>query len=161
MNTYRSVKSAVVGFVRLRTDPGERARAQTARRPWSGSVREGRVLGVINPLGEGCGVEMRARANSVPLPLATAGPAAADGFRFARRTARLGAACWIEWRGAWRAGVIVWRGHAAAVVALGDRASRARYVRRAYQDLRRRVIRPALKLLAGRRQESAGAEVMR
>lgn len=85
----------------------------------------------------------------------------AGGDRLARRTARLGAACWIEWRGAWRAGVIVWRGHAAAVVALGDRASRARYVRRAYQDLRRRVIRPALKLLAGRRQEPAGAEVMR
>jgi hypothetical protein len=79
------------------------------------------------------------------------GPAAADGFRFTWWTAREGAPCWIEYRGAWRAGVIVHRGRATVGVALTDHAGRTRYVRRAYQDLRRRTVRPALRAIGGGR----------
>lgn len=79
------------------------------------------------------------------------GPAAADDFRFTWHTTREGAACWVEFGGGWRAGVIVHRGRATVTVALTDRAGRRRYVKRGYKDLRRRTVRPALRAIDGGR----------
>lgn len=85
------------------------------------------------------------------LALPGLGPAAADGFRFTWHTTREGAACWVQIGGAWRAGVIVHRGRATVTVAATDRVGRQRYVKRGYQDLRRRMVRPALRAIAGGR----------
>ena len=83
------------------------------------------------------------------LALRNLGPEAGDRLRFTWRNAREGAACWIEYRGTWRPGVIVHRGHKYASVMFTLPGWRRLYTRRAYRDLCRRVIKPRLMLVAG------------
>ncbi len=86
-------------------------------------------------------------ASSGQVALPGLGPAAGDGFRFTWRNTRIGAACWIEYRGFWRKGIIVHRGRKSVRVAVLALKGRTRYVSRPYDDLRRRVVKPQLRVL--------------
>jgi len=70
-----------------------------------------------------------------------------DPFRFTWWNTLLGAACWVEHRGGWRAGAVVHRGNKYVAVMLTDGEGRTKYVRRGYGDLRRRVVKPRLVML--------------
>lgn len=78
------------------------------------------------------------------LELLESGYPAAGGFRFTWWTAREGAAVWIEYRGQWREGVVVWLARKSVSVMLTERSGRTLSVRRAYGDLRPRVVKPKL-----------------
>src|ERR1035437_5963131 len=93
------------------------------------------------------------------LPLPRFGPAADDGFRFTWWDTRIGAACWVEHRGAGGGGVIVHRGRKYVMAMLTDGEGRTRYVRRGYGELRRRVVKPRLVML--RRVAKANSELRR
>lgn len=82
------------------------------------------------------------------LALVGFGPGSEDRFRFTWHNTREGAACWIEYRGSWRAGVIVHRGRKYVAVMLTGQIGRTVYVRCAYEDLRRRVGKPKLSVVA-------------
>ena len=86
---------------------------------------------------------------SQQLSLLRGGNRAADGLRVGWRAARAGVRIWIEERGEWRPGIIVHRGRKHVTVMIGRPASRAVYQRRAYRELRRRVIKPRLFLVGG------------
>ena len=82
------------------------------------------------------------------LELLGRGDPAADGFRFDWWTTREGAAVFVEHRGSWRPGVVVHLGRRYVSVMLTERSGRTVYVRRSYGELRRRVVKPKLSVVA-------------
>ena len=78
------------------------------------------------------------------LALPVIGPDAGDEFRFTWWNTREGAACWVGYRGSWRAVIVVHRGRESVTVMLTGLRGRAGYLRRGYGELRRRVIKPRL-----------------
>ena len=82
------------------------------------------------------------------LTLKLFGPWPDDGFRFTWWNTREGAAVWVKDRGRWRPGIVIHRGRkyvSVVFVGIGDGRG---YVRRRYEDLRRRVIAPRLHVLS-------------
>ncbi len=75
--------------------------------------------------------------NYAPQALPGFGPDAGDCFAFTWWTTAEGARVWIEHRGRWRQGVIVWRGRKYVVVAIEARGGRHTRVRKLYSELRR------------------------
>ena len=65
------------------------------------------------------------------------GPDAGDGFVFTWWTTPEGARVWIEHRGRWRAGVIVWRGRKYVVVSVETLGGRHKRISKLYSELRR------------------------
>lgn len=66
------------------------------------------------------------------------GPEVGDPFRFTWWNTRAGAPVWVEYRGRWRAGVIVGRGRKYVTVETAGWRGRSRCVRKLYSELRRR-----------------------
>ncbi len=75
------------------------------------------------------------------------GPNPKDGFHFTRHNTLEGAACWVEHRGQWRAGVVVHGGRRSVSFMIVSLSTPTTYVRRAYRDLRRRVVEPRLEIV--------------
>jgi hypothetical protein len=86
------------------------------------------------------------------LALKTLGPDAQDNFRFTWHNTLLEAACWVEYRGSWRPGVIADRGRRFVSVALVGVKGRNRCVRREYSELRRRIVKPRLAIVNDERR---------
>jgi hypothetical protein len=82
------------------------------------------------------------------LELVGRGDTAEDGFRFTWWNTREGASVFVEHRGWWRPGVVVHLGRRYVSVMLTERSGRTVYVRRAYGELRRRVVKPKLSVVA-------------
>ncbi len=76
------------------------------------------------------------------------GDPAADGFRFTWWNTREGTAVFVQRRGSWRPGLVVRCYRKSVSVMLTDRDGKPVYIRHEYGDLRRRVIKPRLTVVA-------------
>ncbi len=85
--------------------------------------------------------------NTSQLALVRCRAGAGDCVLVDARAARPGVRIWIEDRGRWLPGLIVHRGRKEATVMIGRQASRAVYQRRAYRELRRRIVKPRLEVI--------------